>query len=293
MIFGGIEAGGTKWVCAIGTGATDVREATRFPTTTPDETIARAAEFFTEHGPVAAVGVGTFGPIDLRYSSPTWGRITTTTKPGWANTDIWSALRAHLDVPVAFDTDVNAAALGEGRWGAAAGFETFCYVTVGTGIGGGAMVNGRLLHGLLHPEFGHMRVPHDYSRDPFAGGCPYHGDCLEGLASGDAIRRRCGKPGEEVDDESAWELVAAYLGLGLVNVISVLSPQRIILGGGVMRQPQLLSLVRRHVREFAAGYFDTCELTAAIDDYVVGPDLGDSSGVIGAIELARDASDGR
>jgi fructokinase len=287
VIFGGIEAGGTKWVCAIGTGPDDLRQTVTFPTARPKETIARAAEFFAANGSLAAIGVGSFGPIDVQRTSPTWGRITTTPKPGWADTDVVAALSAELGVPLAFDTDVNAAALGEHRWGAAAGLETFCYITVGTGIGGGGMANGRLMHGLLHPELGHMRIPHDRARDPFDGVCPYHGDCFEGLASGEAIRARWGVAVGETMDERGRELEAEYLALGLLNVICTLSPQRIILGGGVMNEPSLLSLVRLRVQDLAAGYFDTPELGAAIGDYIVPPALGDRAGVLGALELAR------
>jgi fructokinase len=287
MIYGGIEAGGTKWVCAIGDGPGNLRETVTFPTTTPVETIGRAAGFFTRADGLAAVGVGSFGPIDVRRSSPTWGSITTTPKAGWAHTDVVSALGLALGLPVAFDTDVNAAALGEQRWGAAIALDTFCYITVGTGIGGGGMSNGRLLHGLLHPEFGHMRIPHDRARDPFEGACPYHGDCFEGLASGGALRQRWGRSAEDLDDAAAWELEAEYLALGLVNVVCTLSPQRIILGGGVMKRPGLLALVRARMRELLAGYIAAPELTDAIDDYVVAPALGDRAGVLGAIELAR------
>jgi fructokinase len=290
VTYGGLEAGGTKWVCAIGTGPDDVAGTVTFPTTDPEETIGRAAEFFGSNGSLAAVGIGSFGPLDVRESSPTWGRITTTPKPGWANTDLVSALRTALGVPVAIDTDVNAAALGEQRWGAAAGLETFCYITVGTGIGGGGMANGRLLHGLLHPEFGHMRVPHDRDRDPFEGACPYHGDCFEGLASGEAIRARWGKPAQELESEEVWQLEAEYLALGLVNVVCTLSPQRIVLGGGVMKQPpNLYALVRTRLRELLAGYVAVPELGERIDEYVVKPALGDRAGVLGAIELARRA----
>jgi fructokinase len=292
MTYGGIEAGGTKWVCAIGRGPADLHDTVTFPTTTPQETIARAAAFFMGNATIAAVGVGSFGPIDVRRSSPTWGRITTTPKAGWAGTDVVAALRLALDVPVAFDTDVNAAALGERRWGAAVGLETFCYITVGTGIGGGGMANGRLMHGLLHPEFGHMRVPHDRQRDPFEGVCPYHGDCFEGLASGEAIRQRWGAPGETLTDDAAvWELEAEYVALGLVNVICTLSPQRIILGGGVTQQPALLPLVRRKVQRLLAGYIDAPELGDGIDQFFVAPVLGDRAGVLGAIELARRADE--
>jgi fructokinase len=286
-VFGGVEAGGTKWVCATGTGPGDVRDLVTFPTTSPQETIARAVDFFARNGALAAVGVGSFGPIDVKRSSPTWGWITTTPKPGWAGTDVVGELGDALDLPLAFDTDVNAAALGEHRWGAAVGLDTFCYLTVGTGIGGGGMANGKLMHGLIHPEFGHMRIPHDRERDPFEGICPFHGDCFEGLASGGAMHRRWGEPPERVRDPRAWELEAEYVALGLLNVICTLSPQRIVSGGGVMNEPTLLPLVRRRVVELAAGYLDAPELGAEIDSYIVPPALGDRAGVLGALELAR------
>ena len=293
MSFGGIEAGGTKWVCAIGEGTAELLATETFATTTPDETIARAAQFFSKCGMPDGVGVASFGPIDIRYGSPTCGYITTTPKPGWAHTDVVGKLRAALEIPVAFDTDVNAAALAEWRWGAGVGLETLCYVTVGTGIGGGAIVDGRPLHGLLHPEIGHMRIPHDRARDPFDGACPYHGDCFEGLASGAAIHQRWGRAGEELfADAAVWELESEYLALGLMNVICTLSPQRIVVGGGVPKQITLLPLLRRRLQELLAGYFDTPELTRpdAIERYIVPPGLGDQSGVLGAIDLARMAS---
>jgi fructokinase len=289
VIYGGIEAGGSKWVCATGTGPDDLEQTLTFATTDPEETIARAADFFSRNGAIAAIGIGSFGPIDIDRTSPTWGRITTTPKPGWAYTEVVAALRNALDLPIAFDTDVNAAALGEHRWGAAVGLETFCYITVGTGIGGGGIANGNLMHGLLHPEFGHMRIPHDRNRDPFDGVCPYHGNCFEGLASGDALRARWGRSAEEIADESAWLLEAEYLALGLQNVICTISPQKIILGGGVMKEPALLPHVRSRVQALASGYFDAPELGAAIDEYIVPPALGDRAGVLGALELARRA----
>jgi fructokinase len=283
VTYGGVEAGGTKWVCGIGSGPDDLHELVTIPTTTPKEVLERTAEFFLRNGGVSAVGVGSFGPLDLRR-----GRITTTPKPGWADTEVVSALQRALGVPVAFDTDVNAAALGEQRWGAAAGLQTFCYITVGTGIGGGVMVDGRLLHGLLHPEIGHMLIPHDRERDPFGGVCPFHGDCFEGLASGSSIRQRWGRPGEQLGDEAeVWELEAEYLALGIVNVICTVSPQRVILGGGVMKQPALRSLVQTRVRERLAGYVSAPELSDGIGEYIVSPALGDRAGVLGAIELAR------
>jgi fructokinase len=294
MRYGGIEAGGTKWVCAIAEEPGLLAKTETFPTALPAETVSLASRFFTENGPVDALGVGAFGPVDIRRDSPTWGTITTTPKPGWADTDVVGPLRSRLGVPIALDTDVNAAALGEWRWGAAAGLDTFFYITVGTGVGGGAVANGRILHGLLHPEFGHMRIPHDRAADPFGGICPYHGDCLEGLASGEAIRQRWGRPGEELTGPAAWETEAEYLALALVNVVCMLSPQRIIIGGGVARQPTLLPLARRRVRELLGGYLRAPELTdpEAVDRFIVPPRLGGNAGVIGAIELARDAQRG-
>ena len=286
MTLAGIEAGGTKWICAVGSAPDEIDDLVTLPTTTPDETIARAAAFFAPHGPLAAVGVGCFGPLDLRPGSPTSGHITTTPKPGWRDTDVAGRLRRALGAPVALDTDVNAAALGEHRYGAARGFETFCYITVGTGIGGGAYANGGLMHGLVHPEFGHMRVPHDRARDPFDGVCPFHGDCLEGLASGEAIRARWGYPGEGALHDAACELEAEYLALGLVNVSLVLSPERIVIGGGVMNQPALLGRVHAHAQRLFAGYLAAPELGARIADYIVSPGLGDRAGIVGSLALA-------
>ena len=280
-VYGGIETGGTKWECAIGTGPDDLRATATVPTTTPDETIGRVVAFFEREGPVTAIGIGSFGPVDTNQESETWGHITSTPKPGWAHTDVGQEIRRRLSVPVAFDTDVNAAALGEHRWGAARGLDTFCYITVGTGIGGGGMAGGKLLHGLVHPEFGHMRIPHDRSRDPFDGVCPYHGDCWEGLASAGAIEARWGRPAAELAEHAVWALQAHYLALGLVSVICVLSPERILLGGGVMRQPALLPLVQQEVRGLMNGY----QQAAAIMPAALAP----RSGVLGAIALAETA----
>ena len=288
MIYGGIEAGGTKWVCATGTGPDDVRETVTFATTTPAETIGRAIAFFQASAePLAAIGVGSFGPVELHRGSPRWGWITSTPKPGWQNTDVIGALGAALAIPFAFDTDVNAAALAEHRWGATQGLASSYYVTVGTGIGAGGIVHGLPLHGLVHPEFGHLRIPHDRARDPFPGSCPFHRDCLEGLASGEALHARWGKPGEELDDDVAWELEADYLALGIVNALLTLSPERIVLGGGVMKEPRLLPLVRGRILELIGGYLDVAERTGGIDRYLVAPALGDRAGVLGALELAR------
>jgi fructokinase len=287
-VYGGIEAGGSKWECAIGSGPDDVRASETIPTTTPRETLDRVVDFFEREGPVGAIGIGSFGPVDRKPSSPTWGYITTTPKPGWAHTDLGQAVGRRVGVPVAFDTDVNAAALGEHRWGAGRDLETFCYITVGTGIGGGGLAGGRLLHGLLHPEFGHMRIPHDRGVDPFPGTCPYHGDCWEGLASGRAIEARWGRPAEELEDTAeVWELEARYLALGLVSVICVLSPQRMIVGGGVARRDALLPLVRREVVSLLNGYLDSSVVRDGLREYISRPTLGARAGVLGAFALAE------
>jgi fructokinase len=286
--YGGIETGGSKWALAVGTGPDDLRATETIATTTPARTIAGAVAFLEREGPVTAVGIGSFGPVDQKPNSPSWGYITTTPKPGWAHTDVGQEIRRRLGVPVAFDTDVNAAALGEHRWGAAQGLDTFCYITIGTGIGGGGMARGRLLHGLIHPEFGHMRIPHDRAADPFPGVCPYHGDCWEGLASGLAIEGRWGAPASELDGNRAvWELEAHYLALGVVSVICVLSPERVILGGGVMRAPGLLPLVQQEVTVIMNGYLETAAIGDGIADYVTLPALGSRPGVLGAIALAQ------
>lgn len=293
-LLGGIEAGGTKFVCAVGTDAGDVRAELRCATSTPAETIGRAISFFREQAdvlsaPIAAVGIGSFGPVDPDPNSPTFGYITSTPKPGWAHVDFAGAVGRALAVPVGFDTDVNAAALGEHRWGAAQGLDTFIYLTIGTGIGGGGMVNGQLIHGLVHPEMGHVRIPRDPA-DPYPGFCTYHGDCLEGLATGPALEERWGQRAETLPaDHPAWALEARYLALGLVSFICTVSPQRIIMGGGVMQQPQLSPLVRRQVQELLNGYIVSPMIAERIDEYIVPPALGNRAGVLGAIALAARA----
>jgi fructokinase len=276
---GGIEAGGSKFVCAAGSGPADA-DIAEFPTTTPEETISRVAEFFHARPPVAAIGIASFGPIDPNTESPTFGYITSTPKLGWRNFDFAGAIRGALGKPIAFDTDVNAAALAESRWGAARGLRNFLYITVGTGLGGGAFIDGRLLHGRLHPEMGHIRVPHDRARDPFPGNCPYHGDCLEGLAAGPAIEARWGQPGRLLPDgHAAWDLEAEYLALGVVSWTCTLSPERVILGGGVMQRTELFPKVRGRVGELLNGYLQPPEM--------VPPELGTRAGVLGALALAN------
>jgi fructokinase len=289
VTYGAIEAGGTRWVCAIVDEAGKLLERRILPTTTPPETLAATVDFFREQGVPAAVGIGAFGPLDLRPGSPTFGFVTTTPKPGWAYTDLVTPVREALEVPVVIDTDVNAAAVGERGGGRGAGLDDFVYLTVGTGIGGGAFVAGVLLRGIQHPEIGHMRIPHDRDADPFPGNCPYHGDCLEGLASGVAMLERWGCPAEELDDPRAWDLEASYLAHGLVNLTYTLAPRRIIVGGGVARRPGLHALVRARVGELLAGYVDHPGLVDGLDDYLTPPGHGDLSGVLGAAALARAA----
>jgi fructokinase len=292
-LYGGIEAGGTKFVCLIGSNPDDLQAQVSFPTTTPRETIDRAIEFFQQYerqGSLAAVGIASFGPVDLNLTSSTYGYITSTPKPGWAYTEFAGRISKALCVPVGFDTDVNVAALGEATWGAARGLDTFIYLTIGTGIGGGGMINGGLLHGLLHPEMGHLRVPHDWKQDSYPGACPFHGDCLEGLAAGPALLGRLGHRGEDLPpDHPAWALEANYLGLGLVNLICTLSPQRIIMGGGIMQHIGLFDMIRRKVQESLNAYLQVPAILEQISRYIVPPQLGNRAGALGAIQLAKDA----
>lgn len=290
-VWGGVEAGGTKFICAVGTGPGDIRAEVRFPTTSPEETLGRVEAFFRQQPEglrVAAIGIGSFGPVDPNPRSPTYGYITSTPKVGWMNTDFGGALQRSLGVPVSFDTDVNAAAFGEYHWGAARGLDTFIYLTIGTGIGGGAMVNGQILHGLIHPEMGHILLPHDLETDPYQGSCPYHGDCFEGLASGPALAGRWGHQAESLPPEHpAWELEAHYLAQALVSYACTLSPQRIIMGGGVMNQAMLFPLVRQQFQSILNGYIAASEIREDVEHYIVPPGLGHRSGVMGAIAMAQ------
>jgi fructokinase len=281
-LLGAIEAGGTKFICAVGTGSGDIIVDIRIDTGTPEETMELAAAFLRRNADVlAAIGIASFGPVQLDHAAPNYGFITSTPKRDWRDFDIVGSIQNRFKVPIGFDTDVNAAALAEHSWGAAQGLRTFIYVTVGTGIGGGAMIEGALLHGRSHPEMGHIFVPHDLSADPFPGVCPFHGDCLEGLASGVAIEKRWGTPAQLLaDDHPAWELEAGYLAMGCANWIATLSPQRIILGGGVMR-PHLFPLLRDRVRRLLGDYIKP-------PDLVPSP-LNDRAGVLGALALAQAA----
>ncbi|MCX6003587.1 MAG: ROK family protein [Chloroflexi bacterium] len=292
-LYGGIEAGGTKFVCALGTSPQDLGVLKQIPTTTPAETIGQVIDFFREQKELSAVGIASFGPIDLNLNSPTYGYITTTPKPGWAFADLARAVGRALKVPVGFDTDANVAGLGEHHWGAAQGLDNFIYLTIGTGIGGGGMVNGKLIHGLVHPEIGHIRIPHDKKADPYAGHCPFHGDCFEGLACGPALQERWGQPAETLPaNHPAWALEARYLALAVNNLVCTLFPQKVILGGGIMEQPQLLPLIRENVQKLLNGYIQAQEILKDIDHYIVAPKLGKQAGVLGAIVLAMQAQTG-
>ena len=286
MIYGALEAGGTKMVCAIGTEDGKIIEQTSIPTVSPEETIPKIIDWFRDKE-ISALGIAAFGPIDLNRNSETYGSFTTTPKLKWANYNIVKAMKDALSVPVGFDTDVNGSLLGEITYGQAKGLKDAVYITIGTGIGGGVMSNGKLVHGMLHPELGHMKMV-AFPGDDYKGHCPYHGTCLEGMAAGPAIEDRWGKKGIELkDDTKVWEMEAYYIAQALTNIILVMSPQMIILGGGVMHQTQLFPLIREKTKEMLNGYIKTSEI-ADMDHYIVPASLNDDQGIMGCIKLAMD-----
>jgi fructokinase len=288
-VFGGVETGGTWTVCALGAGPAHLVARERFPTTDPAQTLSRVVDFFIGNERPAAIGVGSFGPVDVDVDSPHWGEVTTTPKPGWRQTPVASVIAERLEVPVSFDTDVAAAAIGEHRWGAGRGAASLCYLTVGTGIGAGLLLGDRAWHGLSHPEAGHMRIPHDADADRFPGVCPFHGDCFEGLASGPALEARWGTTPEQLPaDHPGWELEARYLAFGILNIVYSVSPHRVIAGGGVFEHPGLLAMVRKHLLELLGGYLEMPLLD--LDRYLVAAELGDDAGVLGAIAMAERAA---
>ncbi|MFB9757536.1 ROK family protein [Ectobacillus funiculus] len=287
MLFGAIEAGGTKFVCGIGSEYGEILEKFTIPTTTPNETMERVIGYFKgKH--FDAIGIGSFGPVDLHKSSSTYGYITSTPKPYWGQFNFLGEIQKEFPIPIGFDTDVNAAALGEKEWGAARDVDSCMYMTVGTGIGVGAVVNGELLHGLTHPEMGHIFIRR-HEKDLFEGSCPYHKDCLEGMASGYAIEKRWGKKGIELARTAkVWELEAYYLAQAIANYILILSPKKIVLGGGVMKQQQLISMIRNRVTGLLNGYLQHENITSGqIEDYIVLPSLGENAGLCGALALAK------
>lgn len=286
-VFGGLEAGGTKFTCGIGTCPDDL-EVYTFSTVEPRECVRQAIDFFHERAGarLTALGIASFGPIDLAPDSRTYGTITTTPKTAWRNFDLLGALSERLGVPCAFETDVNAAALAEAEWGASRDVRDSVYITVGTGVGGGVIIDGSAIHGFLHPEIGHLRVSHDFQRDPFPGSCEVHRDCLEGLASGPALLQRWGCHAEDLPARHpAWELEAHYLASAISSLIYTVSPHRIILGGGVMQREELFPLIRGEVSRLVNGYIAKPQLNEEIDAYIVPPALGKYSGVLGGILL--------
>ena len=279
-----IEAGGTKFICGIGNEKGEIFEKISIPTTVPEETMKKVIEYFKEKE-FEAMGIGSFGPIDPVKSSETYGCISKTPKPHWSDYNIVGELKKNFNVPMEFDTDVNGAALGESLWGAGKGLNNVMYITVGTGIGAGAVVNGKMLQGLTHPEMGHISIKRN-ENDKYKGKCPFHSDCLEGLASGPAIEERWGEKGYNLEDKNeVWELEAYYLAQALVNYILILSPERIIMGGGVMKQKHMFPLIRKNVKEFLNGYVHKKEILEDIDNYIVYPGLEENSGLIGSLAL--------
>lgn len=283
MIYGAIEAGGTKFVCAVSDEQGEIKGKVSIPTTTPEETLEQVFTYFDQFD-LSAIGIGSFGPIDVNPASPTYGYVTTTPKMDWINYDFLGAVKKRYAIPVGWTTDVNAAALGELRKGAARGLSSCVYLTVGTGIGGGAVVNGELLSGYGHPEMGHILV-RLHPDETFKGFCPYHENCLEGIAAGPAVEQRHGKKGSELADDSVvWEMEAYYLAQALMSYTLVLSPERIILGGGVMKQAQLFPLIRQEFEKLMGGYVQL----PALDEYIVPPALGDNAGITGCLLLAKE-----
>ena len=294
-VWAGIEAGGTKFECVVGSGPESVVATRRIATTAPEETLRAAGDFIEQASrgsELAGIGIAHFGPVDLDPDSPTYGTVTTTPKPGWAGAAVVSTLRARFGVPIGWDTDVNGAALGELRWGVGRGLRSLVYFTVGTGIGGGAIVDGRPVHGLLHPEMGH--IPISALGDATPGFCPYHGgSCLEGVAAGPAIELRAGRPGSELAPEHPiWDEEARYLAFAAATASLLYSPQRIIFGGGVMRQEHVLPRIRTHFLNLLNGYLRSPAITREVESYLVRPGLGERSGVLGALALAREVSGG-
>lgn len=283
-MFGAIEAGGTKFVCAVGDEFGEWIEKIQIPTTIPEETISKVIAFFKKYK-LKAIGIGSFGPVDVNTESGTYGNITSTPKQGWRDYPLLNELKKEFPIPFGFNTDVNAAALGEATLGAAKGLDSCLYITIGTGIGAGAFVQGKLLQGLTHPEMGHILIRR-HAEDSYHGKCPYHHDCLEGLAAGPAIEERWGKKGIELENKiEVWELEGYYIAQALMQYILILSPKKIILGGGVMNQKQIFPIIYKHLETLINGYVSLPKFS----EYIVSPDLGDKAGITGAFLLAKQA----
>jgi fructokinase len=283
--YGLVEAGGTKFVLGVATDKNNIEATTRIETTTPAETIGAMLDWFAGQGKIDAIGVASFGPLELDKASANWGRITETPKPHWSGADIAGPLLLAFNCPVVIDTDVNGAALAESLWGAGQGQRSLVYFTIGTGVGGGAIVDGQIVRGLSHPEMGHIRLPrHPDDRD-FSGTCPFHGDCLEGLASGPAIIARWGQSLSHLDQSHpGHDIIAYYIAQTVVTMQAIFAPGRIIFGGGVMGTPGLIDRVQHQAVTLGGGYFG-----GDPEDVVTLPGLGDQAGLLGALALAQSA----
>ena len=289
MYFGTLEAGGTKMVLSVGNENNELLEQKSIPTEAPEKTIPSMIDWFRDKG-IVSLGIGTFGPVDLKKDSSTYGWITKTPKPGWSDKPLLPPMQEALGVPALIDTDVNAAALAEWKLGAARGLDSCLYVTVGTGVGAGLVIEGKLVHGLVHPELGHMLLRQEEADPTPDGFCPYHRGCLEGLASGPAIEKRWGRKGYELPQEhEAWNLEASYLAQMCMNAVCAFSPEKIILGGGVMQQKHLFPLIREKTLLLLNNYVQAEKILKDIDSYIVEPGLGTKSGATGALLLARQA----
>ncbi|AYV72518.1 ROK family protein [Bacillus sp. PK3-056] len=285
-LYGAIEAGGTKFVCAVGDAKGNIQERISIPTTIPEETMPEVIAFFKKFS-VDAIGIGSFGPIDVDKNNATYGNITTTPKLAWKDYPLLKTIEDEFSVPTGFNTDVNVAALGEAKLGAAKGVDNCLYITIGTGIGAGAYINGELLQGLTHPEMGHILVRR-HPKDSYKGRCPYHADCLEGLAAGPAIEERWGEKAFHLSDkEEVWEMEGYYIAQALMQYILILSPKKIILGGGVMNQEHVLTHVHRYLTELLNGYVSYPEVQDKMNEYIVRPGLGDNAGITGGLLLAE------
>lgn len=295
----GIETGGTKVICAVSPTSSTIEQAvtTWIDTTTPEETLGKIRAFLKTHSedaPFDAVGLASFGPLDVNTSSARFGWITSTPKAGWRNTDLLTGLSLHESTPVAVVTDVTGAAVGEQQSGAGKGVEDLAYVTVGTGVGAGFIIGGKPLSAKRHPELGHLTVRR-HPKDTFPGLCPFHGDCLEGLASGPAVAGRWGRPGPQLgaDIGQEVEISSYYIAQLMAAITYTVAPERIVFGGGVSKTPGLLHAVRKELEALVGEALDGHDLTSAENGYIVPPALGDYSGVQGALSLARQLSPSR
>ncbi len=295
-LYGAVEAGGTKFLCAAGYGPTELPEEARevIATEAPQPTLAAVVRFFEamarKYGPFAGLGIAAFGPIDVDIQSPTWGRILATPKQGWSDVSLVAPL-GRFGCPIAIDTDVSAAALAEARLGAGAGLGSLAYVTVGTGIGGGVVMADRTIKGLLHPEMGHIRVQRDPRDAGFAGVCPFHGDCLEGLASGPAVMARWHMRAQDLPERHPGrEILGGYLGQLAATIALMISCERMVFGGGVVTGGRLLPYIRRSAAQWLGGYLPIEARAGGFDRYIVAPGLGDLAGITGALLLAMQAA---